>query len=342
MVAHEPTTTVRPFRLAVIVVSAAVAILTATVAALGVWSRSVLLDANGSERYVSRIIDSPSVVKGLGEHLGDQLVDLYDQNISFASRVPDALKDEAAKLDLTITEEIRERSLSVAASDTVRSAFSEALVELHGEVVERLTNNPVDSEVVRLNLVPAATALFRSLQESGAWPETPAVPEVDRSASPDQQAATLEEALGFDLPDGLSSVEILDEGGDGPDMAEVRGWVSSAWILTWIAFVVSVMTTGSAVLVARTIRARLWVVSIVVAMSSVSAWLIASQVPTRLASGVDDTTWAPAVDDIATTLLAPLSNSSLVAGSLAVVVAGTGEVVSRRRLRTVHRQGPVV
>lgn len=342
MLADEPPTTVGRLRWAVIVVSAAVAILTATVAALGVWSRSVLLDASGSERYVSRILDSPSVVKGLGEHLGDQLVDLYDRNISFASRVPDALKEEAAKLDLTITEEIRERSLSVAASETVRSAFSEALVEMHGEVVEKLTDDPVDGEVVRLNLVPAASALFRSLQESGALPETPSVPEVDRSASPEQQAATLEEALGFDLPEGLSSVEILVGGGDAPDMTEVRGWVSSARILTWIAFVVGVMTTGTAVIVARTIRARLWIVSIIVAMSAASAWLIASQVPTRLASGIDDTTWAPAVDDIATTLLSPLSKSSLVAATLAVVVAGTGEVVSRRRLRTVHRQGRVI
>lgn len=323
-------------RVVALVVASLVAVVMANVAAIGLWGSTVLLDTNGSERYVSEIVGSPNVVKGLGEHLGDQLVDLYDENISFASRVPEALKDEAAALDLTITEEIRERSMSVVASDAVRGAFAEALVALHGEIVEILTTDRADSQTsdganVRLNLVPSATALFRSLQESGAWPDSPPIPEVDRSASPPEQAARLEAALGFDLPDGLTTVSVLEEGESGPDVADARAWVSAAEILTWVSLVVGVLALAGAGLAVRTFRARLWVVSGIIVLSALSTWVVARQTPGRLASTVDDVTWSPAVDDIASSLIAPLATSSLVIAVSAVVAPGITEIVRRRR-----------
>ncbi len=332
------TRTTKPLRVFAVVLAALVAVVSATVGAIGIWSRAVLLDSSASQLYVARIMDSPDVVRAVGVHLGNELVDLYDQNISFASRVPEALKDEAEKLDMTITEEIRERSLAVASSDPVRTAFTEALVEMHRAIVESATTGRGEAEIaVRLNLVPAATALFQSLQESGAWPESPPVPAVDRDASPEEQASTLEKALGFDLPDGLSSVEVLREGGDGPDMSEVRSWVSSARILTWVALAVSATMTTLAAIAVRRRRARVWVTSAVVVASTASTWVIARQVPRRLEAMVDDETWISAVGDIATTLVSPLSTSSVAVALLAVATVGVVEVVSRRRRQGANR-----
>ena len=334
------TRTTGPLRVIAVGLASIIAVVSATVGAIGVWSQTVVLDASGSELYVSRIMDSPDVVRAVGVHLGNQLVDLYDQNISFASRVPEALKDEAEKFDMTITEEIRERSLAVASSDAVRAAFTEALVELHGAIVDTVTTDRDDGEVtVRLNLVPAATALFQSLQESGAWPESPPVPDVDRDASPENQASTLEQALGFDLPDGLSSVEVLREGGDGPDASEVRSWVSSVQVLTWVALAVSATMTALAAIAVRRRRARVWVASAVVVASTASTWVIARQAPRRLESMVDDETWISAVGDVATTLVSPLSNSSVAVALLVVATVGVVEVVSRRRRHDSNRPG---
>ena len=315
---------------------AVLAIVAGTVASLGVWAQAVLLDADGSTDVVSRIVDSPNVVAGLGKHLGDELVRLYDENLSFANRVPDALKDQAVSLDLTIAEEIRERSVSVAGSEPVKAAVAAAAVDAHAALANALTHNTTgDPDSVRLNLVPAATALFRSLQDEGAWPSSPAVPEIDVSSTPDAQADALETALGFDLPDGLSEVRLFDSDTARSDLAEAREIVSSARVVTWVALVLfAAMTLISAV------RARGWsrrvnTVGAIVAGTAVSVWIVARQAPGRISAGVDDEMWARAVGDTVATLLSSLVTWSLVSLSVALTAVALSVAIRRQRNRSV-------
>ena len=310
------------------------AILAGTVAALGVWGQTVLLDTGGSGPVVARIVASADVARGLGEHLGDQLVRLYDENISFASRVPDALKDEAAALDMTITEEIRKRSLSVAASEPVRDAVAEAGVEAHAALVDSLASGPSsEAEPVRLNLIPAVTALFQSLQEQGAWPDTPSVPDVDPNVTPAEQVATLESSLGITLPDGLASVRLFDATDEPQGIRTARQVTDSIGLATWASCVIFLLSITIAMAGARTPWGRLVTGSVAVFVAAATVWLLARLAPTRVASTIHDGTWSLATEDITTILVAPLVTWSVVAAVAALAASGVAELLRRHRRR---------
>lgn len=320
------------------IVAGIIAVVSGTAAAVGVWAQAVLLDVDGSERHITQIVDSPSVTKGVGERLGDQLVRLYDENISFADRVPSALKDEAEALDLTITDEIRERSLSVSSSTSVRAAVVGAAVEAHRAAVEALTaDDSADARTVRLNLVPAATALFKSLQETGAWPETPVIPDIDETLAPEAQIAALESALGFELPDELSSVEIFGDGTDQRGLDDARGWVKSLKILTWVTcFVFGVMLLV-AVVARRSARGRVWTGAGLASVTAASVLIVSRQAPSRISSATDDPTWSSALSDIVEALVSPLSTWAIVLAIAAATATAGLEVMGLRRRRSIRR-----
>lgn len=316
----------RTIRLVGLSITSVLAVVMGTIASIGAWGQTVLLDSTGSAAVMTRIMDSSEVVKALGDHLGDLLVELYDENLAFASRVPEWLREEAEKLDTTIIEEVRRQSSEVASSVSVRGAVVEEILQSHRAFVNVVTEKPIDQEArVDLNLVPVVSELFRKLQDSGAWPDSPQVPEVERSASPSDQQASLEGALGFALSDGLSSVRVLGGPEDQAVVDDIRSWVSIATTTTWISAALFLAMTVTAVFTRRTHRARLRVLVGIAAVTGSLVWMIAILIPQRVAMQIDDLTWSPAVKDIVSTMISPLSGVAKVAVGSAVVFAAITE-----------------
>lgn len=319
--------------------AAALAIPMGIVLVIGIWTQVVLLDAGGIDSYIDEALRQETVTVAMGERLGDQLVDLYTDNLSLAVRAPEALRDEAELLDRVITDEIRARSVSLADTPAFRAVLAEAATGVHASMADALSGQGTDGPtVVEVNLVPTAVELFRGLQDAGAWPESPVIEPIDPTASPEDQRRQLEKSLGFDLPSELATLTLVDDSPDDQKSLDtVRNRVDLVRTLTWISLVAWVLLVGVASWCKSAPQASLMTLALVLTGSASGVWVIAGVAPAFVASSVDDQLWADAIRDITRVALSSLRLLSVC--SAAVGVAAIVAVAVTGRLRSTHPVG---
>lgn len=306
-------------------------------AVAGRWASSTLLDNGKFADQTKTIIAEPAVVSAMGKFIGEELMQIYEDNLDFSSSLPESLQDEGRVVEEALKAELTEQATALVGSGPVQSTISQLVSAFHSQLVDVLEDKPsVGSQAVSLNLVPVVTELMKGLQEKGLLPKDLAIPVIEASLPPAAQVAALSDALGMELPDEMGSVEVFsaeDVADVNEDLRNARDAVTALRLISWIALGGAFLLIVSMWFLTGSRRLAGIFIGTTAALAGSTGLVIAGRLPGLVADAIDDELASEAVRVAITVLEGGLRTTNIVlvvVGVLSIVTAVSGRRILAR------------
>jgi hypothetical protein len=237
-----------------------IAVVAVLASVLGTWARSSIYDSDAVARAVDNAMRDPEVIDALATHLTDQVMEAVEVERRVADRLPD---EQAAALAPLLTGGMRtlvhDGFVAMLGRDRSRQVVVTAAREGHGQLVRVLDTGQLSAAFqtadgeVSLNLLPVMGRGFELVQRTGLLADVE-FPELERGGDPAEQIASLEEALGRQLPADFGQLVVYE----GEAVAKAETAVTRAQqALTFfkrsvlVVYVVAIGAAGGSVFLAR-------------------------------------------------------------------------------------------
>jgi hypothetical protein len=187
-----------------------------TVAVVGVWARRNVLDTDKWVETVGPIPEDPAVRQALGNWMTPQLMAAIDAEAFFESVLPERGQALAAPLTDAVEGFVDGKVNEFLASDDFERLWVEVNRRAHARAVDVLEGDTGDLQIengeVVLNLVPVLNSVLAQIGEASPeiFGQTVDLPTVSVDDTPEDAVATVEAALGRDLPDDFGQFTVFD------------------------------------------------------------------------------------------------------------------------------------
>lgn len=306
-------------------------------AVAGRWASSTLLDNGKFADKTKTIIAEPAVVSAMGKFIGEELMQIYEDNLDFSSSLPESLQDEGKIIEEALKAELTEQATSLVGSGPVQSTISELVTVFHAQMVDVLEDKQsTEPQAVSLNLVPVVTELMNGLRENGLLPKDLTIPVIEPSLPPAAQVAALSDALGMELPAEMGSVEVFsaeDVANVNDDLRNARDAVTALRLISWIALGGALVLILSMWYLTGSRRLAGIFIGATVTLAGTMGLVIGGRLPGLVADAIDDEVASEAVRSAITVLEGGLRTTNivlLVVGALSMVAAVSGRRVLGR------------
>lgn len=312
------------------------------VAITGRWASGTLLDTSDVTKKTEQILAEPAVVSAMGDFLGEELMQIYDENVDIVESLPKELQEQGKVIEDALRKELTVKATSLVGSGMVQETLTQLVGGFHSQMVGVLEDDPQSAaSAVTLNLVPVATELMKGLQDSGLLPDDLKIPEIDLTLAPEQQVDALSKALEIELPTEMGSVEVFsadDVAKRNDNVEDARKAVSTGQTVGWIALIASLVLIVCIWFLAGSRRAGSVIAGVTLAIAGIVGLVFARQIPGIVATNIDDDLAREAVRVSIQTLGSGLTTTNIVVTALGCVSIAAGtwgtsviERVSARR-----------
>ena len=313
------------------------------IAVAGRWATGTLLDTPAVTNKTEQILAEPAVVSAMGDFLGKELMQIYEENLDITESLPDSLQEQGKVIEDALRAELTDKATSLVGSGVVQATLTQLVGGFHSQMVGVLDDKPTAVETaVTLNLVPVATELMKGLQESGLLPKELAIPEIDLALAPKEQVAALSKALEIELPDEMGSVEVFsaDEIENRNENVEnARQAVSIARTIGWVAIAASIVLIIAIWFLAGSRRSAAVVIGSTLVTAGIVGIAFAGQIPALVAENIDDVLAREAVRVSIQTLGSGLSTTNVAVVVIGVLAIAAGTLGPSILSRVASRSG---
>jgi hypothetical protein len=244
-----------------------VAVVSLTLALIGIWANATVFDSDRVGDIVSSALTDPEVQAGLATWVTDQAFTAVDVESGVSNLLPGNLDRLAptitagaqAVVDQGLTRALGNPEVQELLTDAVERAHSALMQLLSGDgLIDGIT---VEDGAVTVNLLPLVSRALTFIQGLGVFDQLE-VPELTRSGDPAAQIAELETATGRDLPDNFGQLTVFESDRLSEAQATVQNAQRTVALIkraTWVLAAMAVVFLVATVLLAHNrLRAGLW------------------------------------------------------------------------------------
>jgi hypothetical protein len=182
---------------------------------IGVWAHQVLFDPEPISRAADQALQEPEVVDALAAFLTDQVLAAVSVEDAVENRLPSQLDQLAPLFAGGIRTVVEDAFTRVLDDERAREIIVTAVERAHGVLMRVLDGGSlvdgvtVDESTVSVNLLPLLGRGLTAVQNAGLLQDVD-FPELERGGDPAEQIASLEDALGRDLPDDFGQLVVYE------------------------------------------------------------------------------------------------------------------------------------
>lgn|GEM_PF-703084 len=227
------------------------AVLFAIVMAIAIWSHTLLFNTDTYVETVAPILEQPKVTRAMGEVVADKTIEA----VELEQRLDNVLPSQIGFIATPLTDEVRdllaENVTKLLRTDRAYRAWEWILRFSHEQLIAILrdesTTVKLVGDEVRLDLVPLVIAALGRLEEilPGVVVERAPLPELDPTASLEEQRKTLAEYLGKPVSDDFATITLFK----GEQVESVQTAVRLFDLLIWVLVGVTAALVIAALLV---------------------------------------------------------------------------------------------
>jgi|GEM_PF-2357476 len=314
----------RPLFLLRNIVSVLLAILVSfgfLLSAIGIWSRSTVLDTRVVASNTEEILKQPEVISALGNYLTDQTLDLFNMEGVLNKKLP-VFSGAIKPVLINVLHDVVSAQVNNALGTArVRQTLVRLVEASHTQFLTLLRNEEIrvgapgaEDDSVVLNLVPVLSSVLLGLQEQKLFSPRIKIPELDLTLTVEQQLKTLGDALGVKLPTEVGQLEVYKADALGKDddvLRQAQGALSLFERGLIMLIALTVILAGAVVLIAPTKLLGLRHLSLSVLFGMAGAWLFSKLFITLIPRQIDDVAVSDAVKAALGELTSSLNRASL-------------------------------
>jgi hypothetical protein len=231
------------------VVFVVIAVVCASVATPGLWARRTVYDTNRWVAVVGPLASDPAVQQALATNLTTSVFTALDVQ----SKVESALAEAAPKLEFIagpitngVQGFVQDQVQKILGTEQFQQFWDDTITRLHPQVIAVLNGTSEilqqQGDQVVFNYLPLLNDALGQMSQtlSGILGRQITLPTITADTVPSQAIASLESALGVDLPDSFGSV-VLFEGDTLQTIQTAASTFDKTLILALVLFVVSIV-----------------------------------------------------------------------------------------------------